>query len=448
MKREGDVWAKFISKENIKKAIINAAKGKRRYRKVRKVLNNIDEYVDKLYELLTNDLFVPSPYVTSILKTEYGKEREIFKLPFFPDRVVQHDVSLCLRPRLTRAMTSDTYACIKDRGINCNNARFNLNKKVKRVIESPRYRHCTLYCLKMDIRKCYPSVDNKKLAELNRKYCKDKKMLELLDLLNFNDGCSGLPIGNFLSQLWINIVLTELDRYVKEELKVKHYFRYMDDIVIISDDKKELHQWQWRIMNFVWYELRMEMNEKRQVFPVSDNRQGRGIDYGGYVFHRGFTLVRKRIKIAFAKNRHKPLSVPSYIGILQHCDARHLTEKIVNKDNKETRSEKDMQLTQCGIKIDRPFEGDNIKIEQVIDKKIEVLDFDVRPSEKKPGSDYLKMQIRYEGRKRFIGGGYQFLCDFLKNAEKQYGKDQLLPLTDVIIRHKRGYYFDGTIDEE
>ena len=113
---------------------------------------------------------------------------------------------------------------------------------MKRVIESPRYRHCTLYCLKMDIRKCYPSVDNKKLAELNRKYCKDKKMLELLDLLNFNDGCSGLPIGNFLSQLWINIVLTELDRYVKEELKVKHYFRYMDDIVIISDDKKELHQ--------------------------------------------------------------------------------------------------------------------------------------------------------------------------------------------------------------
>ena len=49
MKREGDVWAKFISKENIKKAIINAAKGKRRYRKVRKVLNNIDEYVDKLH---------------------------------------------------------------------------------------------------------------------------------------------------------------------------------------------------------------------------------------------------------------------------------------------------------------------------------------------------------------------------------------------------------------
>ena len=77
-----------------------------------------------------------------------------------------------------------------------------------------------------------------------------------------------------------------------------------------------------------------------------------------------------------------------------------------------------------------------------------MLDFDVRRSEKKPGSDYLKMQIRYEGRKRFIGGGYQFLCDFLKNAEKQYGKDQLLPLTDVIIRHKRGYYFDGTIDEE
>ena len=111
-------------------------------------------------------------------------------------------------------------------------------------------------------------------------------------------------------------------------------------------------------------------------------------------------------------------------------------DKIINNDNR-------MNIAELGIKIERPFEGDNIKIDQIVDRTIDVLDFEVRPSEKKPGTDYLKMQIRFEGRKRFVGGGYQFLCDFLKKVDKKF-----LPLTDCIIRNKRGYYFDGTIDED
>lgn len=93
-------------------------------------------------------------------------------------------------------------------------------------------------------------------------------------------------------------------------------------------------------------------------------------------------------------------------------------------------------------KIDRAFEGDNIKIEQIVDKPIEVLDFEIRDSEKKSGTKYLKMQIRFEGKKRFVGGGYQFLIQVLEQIDKLQ-----LPL-DTIIRNKRGYYFEGTINEE
>lgn len=448
MHREWNVWPKFIDKETIREAIKNAAKGKKKYRKVRKVLRNLDKSVDLFYEMMTTGAFKPSPYTSCFMKTEYGKEREIFKLPFFPDRAVQHDVSLCLRPRWTQAMTSDTYACIQGRGINCNIARYSLSKKVKRVLNRGRYRGVQLYCWKGDIRKCYPTVDNDVLARLNRKYCKDPVMLELLDILNFNDGCRGLPIGNFLSQLWINVVLTELDRYVKEVLKVEHYFRYMDDIVIISDDKHQLHEWQWRIMNFVWYELHQELNEKRQVFPIGTHRLQRGIDYAGYVFfhehqRKCHTRVRKRNKKAFAKRRHNPLSVPSYIGIVKHCDARNLTDRIIRQDNGRMNIAELMAQQGNGMKIERPFEGDKIKIEQVVDRLIDVLDFEVRPSDKKPNTDYLKMQIRFEGRKRFVGGGYQFLCDFLKKVDKRF-----LPLENCIIREKRGYYFEGTISEE
>ena len=432
MKTEKNVWDKFCDKETIKEAILNASKGKRKYRKVRRVLKNIDLYAERLSKMLKEGMFVPSPYETEDKMTEYGKMREIFKLPFYPDRCVQHSISIVLRPRWDKSLTVDTYACIQGRGINSRTGRYNLNRKVKRAIAS--YKGRKVYVLQMDISKCYPSVDNRILAEINRRFCKDPKMLELLDALNFNG--EGLPIGNFLSQLWINIYLSPLDRYVKATLGAVHYFRYMDDIVILCEDKSVLHTWQWRIMNFLWYELHLQCNRKRQIYPLGKNRTERGLDFGGYVFRHDSTMLRKRVKKAFARKRHLPKSVPSYIGLVRHCDGKNLMRKIVERDN-------DMKLSDLGIKkIERPFEGDSIKIEAIIDRPIEVLDFDVRPSEKKPNTDYLKMQIRFEGKKRFVGGGYQYLCEVLKQVDK---KD--LPF-ETIIRNKRGYYFDGTIDEE
>ena len=432
MKRLNNVWDKFCDEKTLEEAILNASKGKMRYRKVRRKVKKVKYYAAKLSKILKDGKFTPSPYKVDKLKTEYGKEREIFKLPFYPDRCVQHGISQVMREKWDRSLTSDTYACLPGRGINCKKLRYNLNRKVKRAIRS--FKHKKIYVLKMDIKKCYPSVDNKIMAVIYRRHCKDGRMLSLMDSINYNG--KGLPIGNFLSQLEINLYLSPLDRYVKEDLKVVFYFRYMDDIVILCDDKAQLHEWQWRILNFLWYELHLESNSKRQIFPLGRNRAERGLDYGGYVYYQGFTLVRKRIKKAFARRRHKPKSVPSYTGILQHCEAKNLIIKIVNRDN-------DMELSQLlSKKIERPFEGDSIKIEQLIDKPIEVLDFQVRPSEKKPNTDYLKMQIRFEGRKRFVGGGYQFLCEVLKQIDKSN-----LPL-NTIIRNKRGYYFEGTIDEE
>lgn len=432
MKRVNNVWERFSDEATLSEAIRNAAKGKRRYAKVRRILNNKEKYARILSEILRDGKFKPSPYKVEEMKTEYGKVREIFKLPFYPDRNVQHSISIVMRERWDKSLTSDTYACMQDRGINCKTLRHNMRHKVRRAICS--YRHRSVMVLKMDISKCYPSVDNDILARTYRRYCKDKKMLELMDSINYNS--KGLPIGNFLSQLWINLYLNPLDRFIKEVLKVRHYFRYMDDIVILCEDKAQLHEWQWRIMNFLWYELHLECNRKRQIFPLGRNRTERGIDFGGYVFRHDSVLVRKRIKQAFARKRHKPKSVPSYMGILKHCDGRNLIDKITKRDN-------DMDLSQIiGKKIERPFEGDSIKIEAIVDRPIEVLDFTVRPSEKKPNTLYLKMQIRFEGKKRFVGGGYQFLCEILKQVDKSN-----LPFS-TIIRNKRGYYFEGTIDEE
>lgn len=432
MKRLKNVWSKICDESLLKDAILNASKGKMKYRKVRRKVKRVNIYAKKLSDMLASGKFAPSPYKVDKIKTEYGKEREIFKLPFYPDRCIQHGISIVMRPRWDKSLTADTYACLKDRGINCKKRRYNLNRKVRCAILS--YKHRKVYVLKIDVKKCYPSVDNHILAQTYRRHCKDGRMLDLMDSINYNG--KGLPIGNFLSQLEINLYLSPLDRFVKEELKSEHYFRYMDDIVLMSDSKAQLHEWQWRILNFLWYVLRLESNNKRQVFPLGEYNTERGLDFGGYVYRKNSTMVRKRIKKAFAKRRHKPKSVPSYMGILQNCDAKNLIDKIVKRDN-------DMELSELlKRKIERPFEGDNIKIEAIVDRPIEVLDFQVRPSEKKPNTDYLKMQIRFEGKKRFVGGGYQFLCEALKQIDKSN-----LPF-NTIIRNKRGYYFEGTIDEE
>lgn len=436
MKRFGNLWDKMCSEEVLLEAMDNAAKGKMKYRAVAEKMRDPMKYVRELRQMLLNDEFTPSEYKADIIKSEYGKVREIFKLPYYPDRVIQHAISIVLRPRWNKSMTADTYACLVGRGINAKNSRFNLNKKIKRVLNNRKYKGHPLYCLKMDIKKCYPSVDNEILAKINRKYCKDEKLLELMDKINFAG--KGLPIGNFISQLWINILLTEVDHYIKEQLHVKHYFRYLDDFVIISDDKHELHELQWRIMFFLYYKLNMVMNNKRQIFKIGENLTERGIDFVGYVFRRSGTRLRKRIKRAFMMKRNKPKSVPSYMGIAMYCDSRNLINKITN-----TKDATDMgrDIRELGIKISRPFEGDNLRIEQVVDKEIEILDYEIRESKKTPGTRYLKMQVRFEGKKRFIGGGYSFLCDTLEQIDKSQ-----LPI-NVTVKNKRGYYFEGTLDE-
>lgn len=136
MNRINNVWEKLCDENLLLKAIFNAAKGKKKYRNVRRILAEPEKYAKILSDMLREGRFKPSPYRVDIMKTEYGKEREIFKLPFFPDRCVQHGISLVMRKRWDSSLTSDTYACLQDRGINCGIARYNMNHKVKRAIQS------------------------------------------------------------------------------------------------------------------------------------------------------------------------------------------------------------------------------------------------------------------------------------------------------------------------
>lgn len=305
MKRHSNLYGKIISLGNLRLADINARKGKSKQIEIYKHIKNGEENLLNLHETLLNSDFKTSKYRT--FKINEGKEREIKSLPYFPDRIVQHAILNILEPIFVGVFTADSYSCIEGRGVH--KASYKLRKALR--ADKPQY------CLKLDIQKFYPSIDNEILKTLIRLKFKDKQLLKLLD--NIIDSTKGVPIGSYLSQFFANFYLTYFDHWVKEDLKIKHYFRYSDDIIVLCDCKKELHEIRLKISDYLSNNLKLTVKENYQVFPI----KSRGIDWVGYVHYPSHTLVRKRIKLNFIRSKNRK----NHYGWLKHADTKNLLTK-------------------------------------------------------------------------------------------------------------------------
>lgn len=315
MKRHGNLYEKIISLENLYLADEKARKNKEKSYGVRKHDERRDQNLLDLHRLLKNEEFKTSEY--HIFTVHQPKERVIYQLPYFPDRIVHHAVMNHLEKIFVEVFTADTYSCIKGRGTH------SCARKTHRVMK--RDPHGTKYCLKFDIKKFYPSVDHVILKKMLRRKFKDRKLLALLD--EIIDSAPGVPIGNYLSQYFANFYLAYFDHWVKEELRVKHYFRYADDIVIFGAGKPYLHSKLAKIRAYLSDNLNLKIKENYQVFPVA----ARGVDFVGYVMFHTHMLLRKSIKKDFARavKAGKSInSIMSYRGWAIHCDSKHLLKKL------------------------------------------------------------------------------------------------------------------------
>ena len=274
-------------------------------------------------------------------RMESGKLRTIYKLPYAPDRVIHHAVMQIIEPILSKTYIKDTYQSIKGRGVH----------KAKRRLESIlKDKVNCKYCLKIDIKKFYPNVDNEILKCLLRKKIKCKDTLELLDVMV--DSTKGLPIGNYTSQTFGNFYLSYFDHYVKEELKVKRYMRYADDMIFLSNSKSKLHKIKEEVIEYLKDNLKLELKANHQIFPTFT----RGIDYLGFRFFDGFTLIRKSIKKSIVKLlKAKPgvtnlRRYASYFGWLKITNSYNLMRKHI-KDEVIFEYEKICRF----LKIQNPF---------------------------------------------------------------------------------------------
>lgn len=315
MKRINNIYHKICSIENLQLADVKARKGKADQYGIKQHDKNQAANISALHSTMINKTYSTSPYTTFTIFEP--KERIIFRLPYFPDRITHHAVMNVLEPVFTAMFTADTYSCIKKKGIH------GAARAVKKALKD---QVGTQYCLKLDIKKFYPSVDHEILKQLLRRKFKDVDLLWLLD--GIIDSADGLPIGNYLSQYLANFYLTYFDHWLKETLGVKYYFRYADDLVILHHSKPYLHELLASIREYLQTKLHLTVKDNYQVFPVDS----RSIDFVGYRFYHTHILLRKSIKQNFARmiaRRKNAASIASYYGWAVHCNSKHLIKKLL-----------------------------------------------------------------------------------------------------------------------
>lgn len=316
MKRKNGLFEKVVDINNLYLADSLASRGKSKQYGVIVHRKNTEANLYQLQNMLIDKTYKTSKY--KVFKVFEPKERDVFKLPYFPDRIAHYAIMNILEEMFVAVFTKDTYSCIKGRGIH---AALRAVKKSLRQAQAD-----TRYCLKFDIRKFYPSVDHDVLKGLLRKKIKDKELLWILD--EIIDSAPGLPIGNYLSQYLANFYLAYFDHWIKEVKMVKHYFRYADDVVILSNDKVHLHQLFADCNDYLKNNLKLDIKDNYQVFPVGS----RGIDFVVYKCFHTHTLLRKSIKKRFARavKKNKPKSsIASYLGWAKHANCKNLITKLI-----------------------------------------------------------------------------------------------------------------------
>ena len=362
-----DLFNSICSMDNLHRAYQNAKSGKGWYKEVKQIEKRPFYYLAGLQYMLKNHLFKTSEYEIFILN-EGKKKRDVYKLPFFPDRIAQWAILQVIEPFLVANMTADTYSAIPGKGIQpiVNDLRgYYKTKRVdgkKKSVWVPSIlltdEENTRYCYKIDLHHYYQSINHEVLKQKFRKVFKDPELLWLLDeiadsintateedLIELSlsgeievDPNTGIPIGNYMSQYSGNFYLSSFDHWVKEELHVKHYYRYMDDVVIFASSKEELHEIHRKVTAYTRDYLHLNIKGNYQIFPT----KVRGVDFVGYRFFGEYTLLRKSTAINFKRkmracrkkmeNNIPPTysewcSFNSYKGWLGNCDSYRLFKK-------------------------------------------------------------------------------------------------------------------------
>lgn len=291
MKRIGYIYEKIVSVENCRAAILNASNSKRDRKQVKLVLGDLEHYAQDLSRRLVELDFL-TPYNTRMISDGLsGKVRELQIPSFYPDQCSHHAIVQILKPIIEKSSYYWSCANIPQRGID--RACKGVERATVRDLKHAKY------CVKLDIHKFYPSIPHDRLKSRLREKIKDEKALQIIFKV-IDSHSPGIPIGNYTSPWFAELFLQPLDWFIKQQLGVRHYVRYADDMVLIDSNKRNLRKVLYAIKEYV-EGLGMTLKGDYQLFRIQQDGKGRKIDFVGRCFGRGFTTIRKRRALALMR---------------------------------------------------------------------------------------------------------------------------------------------------
>ena len=332
--------------------------------------NRREEIIKRLTKQISDGSFRVDHYL-EMWVTDGPKERKV-QSPCVEHRIGCNAIMRIVENVLYPSVIKTSAASIPGRGMH------RLFAKMRHDIENDR--EGTAYFYKCDIKKFFESVDQDLMWEFVKDRIKDPVLLPIL--YNFVTMMKvGLSIGLRSSQCYGNIFLSDLDHYFKDYLRVKYYYRYCDDIVILGSSKQKL--WLLRdIMHEQAALLNLEVKENECVRPISD-----GIDFLGFVYDGQKARLRKRTKQKAARKLKKIKSrkrrqeiVGSLKGMAKWCNSKHLYKTLTGK-NMESFADKVKQMKKDGVEYTgrngkRMLTGQEVSLRTLVNMHIVVLDFE------------------------------------------------------------------------
>lgn len=269
MKSWKHVFEEICDAENLQAALLTAVKGRRSTQGASLWLHQREARLHALRNVLKERAWTPAP--SHLLFIKDPKPRTI-TVSGFGEHLVHHALCRVVGPRLERSFIHDTYACLKGRGSH--------RAVLRHLLFMRRHR----FLLQLDLRKYFASISHPRLLSLLERRFPDEGFLWLCEtLLSAHDGLYlrpevlrhlgdgafvgrsgyGLPIGSLTSQVWGNAYLSGLDHFIKRELKVEGYLRYMDDLTLFADSRSQLKMWREQIEIFLHERLELSLRDER-----------------------------------------------------------------------------------------------------------------------------------------------------------------------------------------
>lgn len=319
------MFNKIISPKNIIAAWGEFLRGKRKKADVQVFSLKLIDSIFALHTELVNKTYVHGSY--AMFKISDPKPRIIHKAKI-KDRLLHHAVYRILYPLFDRKFISDSFSCRDDKGTHKALYRF---EKFTHIVSQNNTRQC--WVLKCDIKKFFANINHKALLIILVKHISDKNTLwlckQIIRSFETQRGTGkGLPLGNLTSQLFANVYMNELDQYVKHVLKTKHYIRYADDFVFLSNNKEELEHTIPVIQKFLKENLKLSLHEDKLFIKAI----GSGVDFLGWTHfpdHRVLRTATKKRMLKRIQNSPTYETLNSYLGLLKHGNAHTLQQKVL-----------------------------------------------------------------------------------------------------------------------